>query len=736
MNPKSHPSHSSSLSPSHHFAQTCDAEHPHGAAQSCSIAHSRCAARPRHALRRAAAAIISLALAGALTGTMAGGAVAPAFADPSVSSSASSSVSSSTGSAQSSDSSGSGAASGSASDLLNSVSSDSSGSSGSLGSSDSSDSSDSASVSASATYTAPADAAEVAATYTTAQLGDSACVGAEPDTMRLTPDGSQLFVVSSASTVCAVSTADLSVESVISLPGDSMGVASGIAMSQDGSRLFVATSGGVAVISTADRSVTTLDLTTTNFAVARDGKTLYALAQGGAANTGAGASDASTSDASTSGTNTGWSLQVWNVDDGTHQDVAVTVTGSKDSSGSDSSSGTSSNSADLSSTPSTITGLAASGDGGTVLLDAQYSQSDALLAVNTSTGAATSLATFSVGYLAALSSDGTELYLPSTSLHSVLQANVDTQDVQVFSVDSAARILGFALSGDGSRLVVRTSAGSHLFDTATGSELRGLALNEPDGYLSRDGGEMYSVSAATGSAAGSGSGSDSGSASATGGSAQIEVRLAKADGGSVAVGSVAYDGAGASDGSVDVKSVVVGTAGAADGKVYVLAADGSASSGSSSGSSGSSDGGSSSGSDSADAAAAGRLIVVDLTGGREALQKADSTGSSRSWGGVVAVAVIAVVLIALVIWLCLNPQILRGLAAARSHPTTNTKPNSVNRNGAKRSSSNSNRAKPSDAKPRGIQPRVAQSSGAHPNAKRRTSSDQPAGTQDRSDLQK
>lgn len=678
MNPKSHPSHSSSLSPSHHFAQTCDAEHPHGAAQSCSIAHSRCAARPRHALRRAAAAIISLALAGALTGMMAGGAVAPAFADPSVSSSASSSVSSSTGSAQSSDSSGSGAASESASDLLNSVSSDSSGSSGSLGSSDSSDSSDSASVSASATYTAPADAAEVAATYTTAQLGDSACVGAEPDTMRLTPDGSQLFVVSSASTVCAVSTADLSVESVISLPGDSMGVASGIAMSQDGSRLFVATSGGVAVISTADRSVTTLDLTTTNFAVARDGKTLYALAQGGAANTGAGASDASTSDASTSGTNTGWSLQVWNVDDGTHQDVAVTVTGSKDSSGSDSSSGassgTSSNSADLSSTPSTITGLAASGDGGTVLLDAQYSQSDALLAVNTSTGAATSLATFSVGYLAALSSDGTELYLPSTSLHSVLQANVDTQDVQVFSVDSAARILGFALSGDGSRLVVRTSAGSHLFDTATGSELRGLALNEPDGYLSRDGGEMYSVSAATG------------------GSAQIEVRLAKADGGSVAVGSVAYDGAGAADGSVDVKSVVVGTAGAADGKVYVLAADGSASSGSSSGSSGSSDGGSSSGSDSADAAAAGRLIVVDLTGGREALQKADSTGSSRSWGGVVAVAVIAVALIALVIWLCLNPQILRGLAAARSHPTTNTK--------------------------------------------RRDSSDQRAGSQDRSDLPK
>lgn len=514
--------------------------------------------------------------------------------------------------------------------------------------------------------------------------------------MRLTPDGSQLFVVSSASTVCAVSTADLSVESVISLPGDSMGVASGIAMSQDGSRLFVATSGGVAVISTADRSVTTLDLTTTNFAVARDGKTLYALAQGGAANTGAGASDASTSDASTSGTNTGWSLQVWNVDDGTHQDVAVTVTGSKDSSGSDSSSGassgTSSNSADLSSTPSTITALAASGDGGTVLLDAQYSQSDALLAVNTSTGAATSLATFSVGYLAALSSDGTELYLPSTSLHSVLQANVDTQDVQVFSVDSAARILGFALSGDGSRLVVRTSAGSHLFDTATGSELRGLALNEPDGYLSRDGGEMYSVSAASSSAAGSGSGSDSGLASATGGSAQIEVRLAKADGGSVAVGSVAYDGAGASDGSVDVKSVVVGTAGAADGKVYVLAADGAASSSSSSGSSGSSDGGSSSGSDSADAAAAGRLIVVDLTGGREALQKADSTGSSRSWGGVVAVAVIAVALIALVIWLCLNPQILRGLAAARSHPTTNTK--------------------------------------------RRDSSDQRAGSQDRSDLPK
>lgn len=547
-----------------------------------------------------------------------------------------------------------------------------------MGSSDSSDSSDSASVSASATYTAPADAAEVAATYTTAQLGDSACVGAEPDTMRLTPDGSQLFVVSSASTVCAVSTADLSVESVITLPGDSMGVASGIAMSQDGSRLFVATSGGVAVISTADRSVTTLDLTTTNFAVARDGKTLYALAQGGAASAGAGASDDSASGASTSGTSTGWSLQVWNVDDGTHQDVAVTVTGSKDSSGSDSSgsasSGTSSNSADLSSTPSTITALAASGDGGTVLLDAQYSQSDALLAVNTSTGAATSLATFSVGYLAALSSDGTELYLPSTSLHSVLQANVDTQDVQVFSVDSAARILGFALSGDGSRLVVRTSAGSHLFDTATGSELRGLALNEPDGYLSRDGGEMYSVSAATG------------------GSAQIEVRLAKADGGSVAVGSVAYDGAGAADGSVDVKSVVVGTAGAADGKVYVLAADGSASSGSSSGSSGSSDGGSSSGSDSADAAAAGRLIVVDLTGGREALQKADSTGSSRSWGGVVAVAVIAVALIALVIWLCLNPQILRGLAAARSHPTTNTK--------------------------------------------RRDSSDQRAGSQDRSDLPK
>ena len=482
-------------------------------------------------------------------------------------------------------------------------------------------SSESTTAAASASNTTPANATEIAATYTTAQLADPACVGSEPDALRLTPDGKQLFIVSSADKVCAVNTEGWVVEGVIDLPGDSMGVASGIAMSQDGSRLFVATSGGVAAISTATRTVMMmLDLTTTNFAVSRDGKTLYALVQ-----------DASGS----AGGSTGWILQVWNVNAGTHTDVAVTVTGSADSSGSDSSSASAS-SANLSGAPNIATALVVSGDGSTVLLDAQYSQAEVLLAVDTASGAATSLATFSVGYLATLSSDNTELYVPSASLHSVLQVNVDNRDVQVFSVDSdadsadsAARITGLALSGDGARLVVRTSAGSHLFDTATGSELRGLALNEPDGYLSRDGSELYGVAAGTG--------------------AQIEVRYAQASGGPVAVGNVPYEGAGASSGAVDVKDVAVGRDGAS---IYIAVSGSSDASGEE---------------DFSDPAAAGRLIAVDVSGARAAVKKSENASAAASRAGIVAVAVVAAVIVVAIIWLCRNPQILRKLAAARSH---------------------------------------------------------------------
>ena len=487
-------------------------------------------------------------------------------------------------------------------------------------------SSQSATDSASASNAAPANATEIAATYTTSQLADPACVGSEPDALRLTPDGKQLFIVSSADKVCAVNTEGWVVEGVIDLPGDSMGVASGIAMSQDGSRLFVATSGGVAAISTATRTVMMmLDLTTTNFAVSRDGKTLYALVQ-----------DASGSTDGSAGGSTGWILQVWNVNAGTHTDVAVTVTGSADSSGSDLSSA-STGSANLSGAPNIATALVVSGDGSTVLLDAQYSQAEVLLAVDTASGAATSLATFSVGYLATLSSDNTELYVPSASLHSVLQVNVDNRDVQVFSVDSdadadadsAARITGLALSGDGARLVVRTSAGSHLFDTATGSELRGLAVNEPDVYLSCDGSELYGVAAGTG--------------------AQIEVRYAQASGGPVAVGNVPYEGAGASSGAVDVKDVAVGRDGAS---IYIAVSGSSDASGEE---------------DFSDPAAAGRLIAVDVNGARAAVKKSENASAAASRAGIVAVAVVAAVIVVAIIWLCRNPQILRKLAAARSH---------------------------------------------------------------------
>ncbi|MGO5288316.1 YncE family protein [Pseudoscardovia suis] len=486
-------------------------------------------------------------------------------------------------------------------------------------------SSQSATDSASASNAAPANAKEIAATYTTSQLADPACVGSEPDALRLTPDGKQLFIVSSADKVCAVNTESWVVEGVIDLPGGSMGVASGIAMSQDGSRLFVATSGGVAAISTATRTVMMLDLTTTNFAVSRDGKTLYALVQ----------DDSGSAGGSTDG-GTGWILQVWNVNAGTHTDVAVMVTGSADSSGSDSSSASTS-SANLSGAPNIATALVVSGDGSTVLLDAQYSQAEVLLAVDTASGAATSLATFSVGYLATLSSDNTELYVPSASLHTVLQVNVDNRDVQVFSVDSdadsdadsAARITGLALSGDGARLVVRTSAGSHLFDTATGSELRGLALNEPDGYLSRDGSELYGVAAGTG--------------------AQIEVRYAQASGGPVAVGNVPYEGAGASSGAVDVKDVAVGRDGAS---IYIAVSGSSDASGEE---------------DFSDPATAGRLIAVDVSGARAAVKKSENASAAASRVGIVAVAVVAAVIVVAIIWLCRNPQVLRKLAAARSH---------------------------------------------------------------------
>ena len=71
--------------------------------------------------------------------------------------------------------------------------------------------------------------------------------------------------------------------------------------------------------------------------------------------------------------------------------------------------------------------------------------------------------------------------------------------------------------------------------------------------------------------------------------------------------------------------------------------------------------------DFSDPAAAGRLIAVDVSGARAAVKKSENASAAASRVGIVAVAVVAAVIVVAIIWLCRNPQVLRKLAAARSH---------------------------------------------------------------------
>lgn len=300
--------------------------------------------------------------------------------------------------------------------------------------------------------TAPAEEwddtdAPVASVQAAARTLDDACLGEAPGFLRATPDGKTLFAITGEDTVCVVDTASLTVTHTIDLPGQVMGVASSITLSADGTRLFVMTAQGLAVIDTTTLETTTLDVPTTDFASTKDGRTLTALVQDGDA----------------------WTLTAY--DTGTGETTApVTL----DTSG-------------LTETPTALIATALSDDAGTLIATAQLSTNENICAIDTASGALTRLADTSVSYLARVAPDGTLAYFMSTGVHDILVVDVNTQDVTVISVDPAARITGITLSADGSTLALTASRGARVYNVANGQLIRNLAPNEPAQYLTPDG---------------------------------------------------------------------------------------------------------------------------------------------------------------------------------------------------------------------------------------------------------
>lgn len=449
----------------------------------------------------------------------------------------------------------------------------------------------------------PAEAQNESVTLDSTNFSDPACVGADPGALRISPDGATAYIVSNGSEVCAVDIPDFTTTHTATLPGDSLGIEGGVALSTDGARLFVATTAGIAVIDTASYAVTTLDLVTSNYVVTRDGSTLYAVVQ-------------------SDGT---WQIDTVDVAGGgiTAQPVVFQE-------GAD---------------PSVVNPLIVSDDGVTVIADAQYDSAEHILAIEPSTGSSTHLAVAAVSYIGCTSPDGTKVYVPDSSVSNVLEVNANSREVGVISVDSQARIVSMALSADGSRLAVGTSTGAHLYDAASGAKVRDLAANEPDAYVSPDGQYLMSVSVGGDGAAG-------GAASGAAGLTTLDVSRSASDSGTtVQTGQVYYDGVGAG-GDVEVRGVAFAPDGSA---MYVLATGDASSSGASSGT----DASSGAGASSATSDSVGRLIRIDLNGFSDASTAAQKSSSSKTLPLVIALVVVVCALIAGSIW------IRRRLASAK-----------------------------------------------------------------------
>ena len=474
---------------------------------------------------------------------------------------------------------------------------------------ESSDSSDTTSdTSASST---PAEAQNESVTLDSANFSDPACVGADPGALRISPDGATAYIVSNGSEVCAVDIPDFTTTHTATLPGDSLGIEGGVALSTDGTRLFVATTAGIAVIDTASYAVTTLDLVTSNYVVTRDGSTLYAVVQSDGA----------------------WQIDTVDVTGGGITSQPVVFQEGAD--------------------PSVVNPLIVSDDGVTVIADAQYDSAEHILAIEPATGSSTHLAVAAVSYIGCASPDGTKVYVPDSSVSNVLEVNANSREVGVISVDSQARIVSMALSADGSRLAVGTSTGAHLYDAASGAKVRDLAANEPDAYVSPDGRYLMSVSVGGDGAAGGAGAASGASASGAAGLTTLDVSRSASDSGTtVQTGQVYYDGVGAG-GDVEVRGVAFAPDGSA---MYVLATGDASSSGASSNAGASSGTGASS----ATSDSVGRLIRIDLNGFSDASTAAQKSSSSKTLPLIIALVVVGCALIAGSIW------IRRRLASAES----------------------------------------------------------------------
>lgn len=360
--------------------------------------------------------------------------------------------------------------------------------------------------------TTPQNVAETDMTMPFSTLSDPSCIGSSPQGMRMSPDGGTLYVITET-TVCVVDASTMQKTKVIDLPGQNMGVESAMTLSPDGSKLFVATTKGLAVIDATTLEISTLDVATTNFCVSEDGSDVYVVTK----------------------SNNRWVVETVSSADGSMSSVPIA----------------------FEHTPTGVITYAVSS--GMMLVGASYDSTNHLVSLEVDTGKATEVATYGTRSVHVTSADGKQLYLIDSTAHNVLQAVAEGGNVNVISVGDSLRLLGLALSDNGSHMVVTTSGGSFVYNTDSGVRESELPANAPTQCLSQDGSRLYSVTVG-----------DAGAANET----DLEVRYMASTGeGTVGVATVAYDGGGA------------GTAGASAAASASASASATDSSGASSGAS-------------------------------------------------------------------------------------------------------------------------------------------------------
>lgn len=360
--------------------------------------------------------------------------------------------------------------------------------------------------------TTPQNVAETDMTMPFSTLSDPSCIGSSPQGMRMSPDGGILYVITET-TVCVVDASTMQKTKVIDLPGQNMGVESAMTLSPDGSKLFVATTKGLAVIDATTLEISTLDVATTNFCVSEDGSDVYVVTK----------------------SNNQWVVETISSADGSMSSVPIA----------------------FEHTPTGVITYAVSS--GMMLVGAPYDSTNHLVSLEVDTGKATEVATYGTRSVHVTSADGKQLYLIDSTAHNVLQAVAEGGNVNVISVGDSLRLLGLALSDNGSHMVVTTSGGSFVYNTDSGVRESELPANAPTQCLSQDGSRLYSVTVG-----------DAGAANET----DLEVRYMASTGeGTVGVATVAYDGGGA------------GTAGASAAASASASASATDSSGASSGAS-------------------------------------------------------------------------------------------------------------------------------------------------------